>query len=71
MKRSLQLALECGKTYMQVTYDLQIAKIAFKVQSTNNEELKFYLYTLEPFTSYLHILKLKEKLLMKVDCQIL
>ncbi|XP_071577053.1 uncharacterized protein [Temnothorax nylanderi] len=40
MRRSLTLANECGKMYMQVTYDLAIAKIAYKIQSEEKEEFK-------------------------------
>lgn len=34
LKQCLQVADECGSKYIQVTYDLGIAKLAFKLQST-------------------------------------
>lgn len=33
MRRSQQIARECQQTYMQVTYDLAITKIAYQIQS--------------------------------------
>lgn len=37
MRRSLQIASECGKQYFCVTYDLAIAKIALRIQSAEDE----------------------------------
>lgn len=37
MRRSLKIASECGKSFMNVTYDLAIAKIALKIQSAEVE----------------------------------
>ena len=34
LKQSHKVARECGETYMQVTYDLAIAKIALQIQCT-------------------------------------
>ena len=33
MKQALQVANECGQIFMQVTYDLAIAKVALQIQS--------------------------------------
>lgn len=34
MRQSQKVATECQETYIQVTYDLAIAKIAYQIQST-------------------------------------
>ena len=34
MKQALKVAEECGQEYMQVTYDLAIAKVALQIQCT-------------------------------------
>ncbi|KPJ19879.1 hypothetical protein RR48_02307 [Papilio machaon] len=39
MEQAQNVGKECGQTYVQVTYDLAIAKIAYKIQAT--EGLKF------------------------------
>jgi len=36
MKQSLKIAEECNETYMQVTYDLAVAKLAYQIQSTES-----------------------------------
>ncbi|XP_011858812.1 PREDICTED: uncharacterized protein LOC105556339, partial [Vollenhovia emeryi] len=36
MIQSLKVAEECGETYIQVSYDLAIAKVALQIQSTEN-----------------------------------
>lgn len=33
-RQAQQIGLECEQNYMQVTYDLAIAKVAFEIQST-------------------------------------
>lgn len=38
MKQSKAVANECGEDYMEVTYDLAIAKIALQIQSTDKGE---------------------------------
>ena len=35
MEQSKKLAKECGQNYIEVTYDLAIAKIALQIQSTD------------------------------------
>ncbi|GBP63869.1 hypothetical protein EVAR_39530_1 [Eumeta japonica] len=45
MRRSLQIASECGKNFFSVTYDLAIAKIALRIQSASTHLkriLEFY-----------------------------
>ena len=34
MRQCQQIARECQQSYMQVTYDLAIAKVAYQIQST-------------------------------------
>ncbi|KAL7296863.1 hypothetical protein TKK_0010257 [Trichogramma kaykai] len=36
MKRSLQIASECGSDYISLTYDLAMAKIALRIQSADD-----------------------------------
>lgn len=43
-RRSLQIASECGKTYYNVTYDLTMAKIARRIQSSGDEFLKLFIH---------------------------
>lgn len=38
MRQSVQAADECGQRYMQVTYDLAIAKIALQIQANERDE---------------------------------
>lgn len=40
MKQALKIAEECGEKYMQVTYDLAIAKVALQIQSTEKGDYK-------------------------------
>lgn len=37
MLQSLKAADECGQKYVQVTYDLAIAKIALQIQANEND----------------------------------
>lgn len=34
MRQGLQVSEECNETYMEITYDLAIAKVAMQIQST-------------------------------------
>lgn len=44
LRRSLQIASECGKTYYNVTYDLAMAKIALRIQCTEEEIANLFIY---------------------------
>lgn len=43
MRRSLQIASECGKSFFSVTYDLAMAKIALRIQSAEAEFQKLFI----------------------------
>lgn len=38
MEQAQNVGIECGQTYVQVTYDLAIAKIAYKIQATEGRK---------------------------------
>ena len=38
MRQSLKIAKDCGEQYMQVTYDLAIAKVALQIQNIESPE---------------------------------
>lgn len=48
MLRSLKIADECEKIYYNVTYDLAIAKIAFRIQSAEDQFTRLFIH-LGPF----------------------
>lgn len=43
MRRSMQIASECGKKFFNVTYDLAMAKIALRIQSAEDEFQKLFI----------------------------
>lgn len=49
MKRAIKIADECNQRYIQVTYDLAIAKIALQVQSMQKDEFSCLFIHLGPF----------------------
>lgn len=57
MKRAIKIADECNQTYIQVTYDLAIAKIALQVQSMQNDDFARLFIHLGPFHIQMSFLK--------------
>lgn len=63
MNQSLKVAQECSEQYMQVTYDLAIAKIAMQIQATDKPQFNdlfihvgsFHIHTLKPLENSLII----------------
>ncbi|RVE41875.1 hypothetical protein evm_013483 [Chilo suppressalis] len=43
MRRSMQIASECGKNFFSVTYDLAMAKVALRIQSAEDEFQKLFI----------------------------
>ncbi|KYQ52434.1 hypothetical protein ALC60_08448 [Trachymyrmex zeteki] len=60
MRRSQQIARECQQTYMQVTYDLAITKIAYQIQSVekpNFDDLFIHMGVFHTMMSYFKALE--------------
>lgn len=74
LRRSLQIAVECGKSYYNVTYDLAMAKLALRIQSSEEEFSKLFilldLFHIEP--SFMKVIgKFITGLVWLTDSQIL